>query len=92
MINVYVSRWLQLTSSCALMEVPEAPSLAVPPALCDSRLQPALFKWAKLRSGGECKSCLVWVCELQRDFSDIHRGYKITTLSKLKTASMLRQY
>lgn len=33
-----------------------------------------LFKWAKLRSVGECKSCLVWVCELQRDFNDIHRG------------------
>lgn len=24
-----------------------------------------------LRSGGECKSCLVWVCELKRDFSDV---------------------
>lgn len=52
----------------------EAPSLAVPPPLCVALAEPPLFKWAKLRSGGECKSCLVWVCELQRDFNDIHRG------------------
>lgn len=61
-----------------------------PPSSGRPLVEPSPLKWAKLRSGGECKSCLVWICELQRDFRETRRGQK-QTLAKLSTALMLRK-
>lgn len=55
----------------ACEELERRPSQTPLPAV--ALAEPPLFKWAKLRSGEECKSCLVWVCELQRDSNGIHR-------------------
>lgn len=61
-----------------------------PPSSVRPLAEPSPLKWAKLRSGGECKSCLVWIRELQRDFSETRRGQK-QTLAKLSAALMMRK-
>lgn len=58
------------------------------PLPLEALAKPPLFKWAKLRSGGECKSCLVWVCELQRDFNDMHRVKNNSFLTFLNTSNI----
>lgn len=59
-----------------------------PPSSVRPLAEPSPLKWAKLRSGGECKSCLVWICELQRDAQG-SKTNPLQTFGRVNDAQML---